>query len=35
MQYRQLGDSGLLVSEIILGTVPFGGREEAERTLLG
>lgn len=28
MQYRQLGDSGLLVSEIILGTVPFGGREE-------
>ena len=28
MQYRQLGDSGLLVSEIILGTVPFGGRAE-------
>lgn len=28
MQYRQLGNSGLLVSEIILGTVPFGGREE-------
>lgn len=28
MQYRQLGHSGLLVSEIILGTVPFGGRAE-------
>jgi aryl-alcohol dehydrogenase-like predicted oxidoreductase len=28
MQYRQLGDSGLLVSEIVLGTVPFGGRGE-------
>lgn len=28
MQHRQLGDSGLLVSEIVLGTVPFGGRAE-------
>ncbi|RKR02390.1 aryl-alcohol dehydrogenase-like predicted oxidoreductase [Kushneria sinocarnis] len=25
MQYRPLGNSGLLVSEIVLGTVPFGG----------
>lgn len=31
MQYRQLGHSGLLVSEIILGTVPFGGRAEFEK----
>ncbi|WP_311970786.1 aldo/keto reductase [Pseudomonas baltica] len=28
MQYRQLGHSGLMVSQIILGTVPFGGRAE-------
>jgi len=31
MQYRQLGHSGLLVSEIILGTVPFGGSAEFEK----
>jgi len=28
MHYRQLGQSGLLVSEMILGTAPFGGRAE-------
>lgn len=28
MQYRQLGHSGLLVSELVQGTVPFGGRAE-------
>ncbi|KTB79623.1 hypothetical protein AO069_27225 [Pseudomonas syringae pv. syringae PD2774] len=28
MQYQQLGDAGLLVSELVLGTVPCGGRAE-------
>ena len=32
MEYRQLGNSGLEVSEIGLGTNNFGGRLDAERT---
>ncbi|WP_025854947.1 hypothetical protein [Pseudomonas sp. CHM02] len=31
MQYRQRGHSGLLVSEIILGTLPFDGRTDAAK----
>jgi aryl-alcohol dehydrogenase-like predicted oxidoreductase len=31
MQYRQLGHSGLLVSEIVLGALPFGGRDGFEQ----
>lgn len=31
MHYRQLGDSGLLVSQLILGTLPFGGRDGFEK----
>ena len=31
MEYRQLGHSGLLVSELVLGTLPFGGRDGFEK----
>ncbi len=31
MHYRKLGNSGLLVSELVFGTVPFGGRDSFEK----
>lgn len=31
MEYRPLGDSGLLVSQIAIGSLPFGGREGFEK----
>ena len=32
MKYRALGNTGLLVSELVIGTVPFGGRGAFEKT---
>lgn len=32
MKYRALGNTGLLVSELVVGTVPFGGRGAFEKT---
>ncbi len=32
MQYRPLGESGLMVSDLILGTIPFGGANGFEKT---
>ena len=32
MKYRALGNTGILVSELIIGTVPFGGRGAFEKT---
>ncbi|WP_375261907.1 aldo/keto reductase [Palleronia sp.] len=32
MQYRPLGNSGLMVSDLILGTIPFGGANGFEKT---
>ncbi|MBA6116762.1 aldo/keto reductase [Pseudomonas putida] len=32
MKYRTLGNTGLLVSELVIGTVPFGGRGAFEKT---
>ncbi len=32
MQYRKLGHLGLLVSQFVLGTVPFGGKAGLEKT---
>lgn len=32
MKYRALGNTGLLVSELVIGTVPFGGRGDFQKT---
>jgi len=33
MKYRALGNTGLLVSELVIVTVPFGGRGAFEKTV--